>query len=291
MHPIVSKQPWSAFLSKYSSEDTINSYASDLGLFEAHLAGKDPLTATKADLEGFITKMQTKGLSDRTTRRRMATLKKFYRRLVSLELITKDPTTIFDEIKTRVPVRNPKALTKEQRKHLVSSLKWETDHQWQVSLHVLLGLHTGLRLNEIRLLKWADIDFEKKKLRTIGKGNKEAHLPMSKLLAEVLETYKEKHPENIYVFEGELIGEDYKPKSRGWIETWTEEVKKWCKWDETVVFTCHVLRHSFITSLAEKKIDINLICALARHSNITTTQNYIKLQEGAKEEAYYDVFD
>jgi len=286
MHPIVNKAPWSAFLSKYSSEDTINSYASDLGLFEAHLAGKNPMEASKADLEGFITQMQTKGLSDRTARRRMATLKKFYRRLVSLELITKDPTTIFDEIKTRVPVRNPKALTKEQRKHLVSSLKWDTDHHWHVGMSVLLGYYCGLRLNEVRLLKWADIDFEKKRLRTIGKGDKEAYLPIEKKLCEILETFKEKKPDTTFVFEGKKG----KPLSRGWIGAFSKEVKKWCGWTSDFKFSSHVNRHSGITQFYEKTRDIMLTSKFARHSGIAVTQGYTRLVDGEMEAAARKVF-
>ena len=278
-NPIRNKDPYKGFLDKYTSEETINSYSSDFKLFDIYIKGKNPYEATKEELEGFITSMQVAKKADRTIRRRMAALKKFYARAMRLELIMKDPTVIFAEIGTRVPSRNPKALTKEQRDHLKKSLKWIYSEEVKISLMVLLGLHCGLRRNEIRLLKWDDIDFEKKELITIGKGNKEAYIPLSNLLIEKLKENKGT---------GHIVGDI----SNATIWYWcAHQVKKWCGWGPEVKFSCHVLRHNFVTELIEMGVDINEVMVLARHANIATTNGYYKLKKGKVQASYSAVFN
>lgn len=270
-------QHYEAFLAKYTSEDTIASYKSDLRLFDVFLQGKDPLLVDKADLDRCISEWQAQKLSDRTIRRRMACLKKFYGRLIRLELIQKDPTIIFDDVKTRVAIRNPKALSIEQIEHLLNCLKWDTIHHWRMSLAVIIGLNTGLRRAEICRLSWADIDFGRKRLITIGKGNKEAYLRMSEELISKLKEYRQKYPEV-----SPILGID-----KTGFDAWMPIIKKkWCQWDGRVKFTSHVLRHSFITMLIRRGVPLDKASTMARHSNPAVTMLYNKQEDKEMDDTF-----
>lgn len=286
MNPIIDKEPYKSFLANYQkSEDTRISYGWDLALWDRHLNGLDPLCATQIHCESFINQMKIK-CADKTIKRRMATLKKFYGRLIRLELITKDPTIIFEDMEITTSIRIKKALTIEHRKHLLASLRWNTYHEQQVSLMVWIGMFTGLRLNEIRKLKWTDFNFEKMTVITIGKRDKEATIPISKKLRDKLKSAQSSglfDAEYVFTFNGKIV-------RRSAMVNWPREVKKWCGWGKEFKFTCHSLRHCFITSLAEAHLDIDSIMALARHSEPGVTMGYIKTQESKTNSDYKKVF-
>jgi len=268
-------QIYEDYLDKCKSPDTRQAKYSDLKLFNEHLGGKDPVLATKTDLETFITKMQVRGLKPSTLGRRIAVLKKFYSRAVELELMEKDPSTIFNQVSIKPSKRNPKALSQEQREHLLKSLKYTTAHDRMVSLMVFIGLYAGFRINEIRKVQIRDLDFKNGTIKTIGKGDKERVVPMAKPLIDALQTYLRGH-----VWEYLFCKEGNEQLRRETMVAWAKTVKTWCGWDGRTVFSCHVLRHSFVSWLIEKNVSIEVACELAGHSSIEMTRRYTKLKAG-----------
>lgn len=267
---IMVKEPYATFLNRYEMETTKKAYAYDLTYFDRYIEGKEPYLATTDDLESFVTNMVKQKLKTITIKRRMGCLHKFFQRGIKRKLITEDPTLIFEDIKLRNHPRAPKSLSKEQREHLKASLKWDTPFHCRVSLMVTIGIYTGLRRSEMRFLRWEDINFVTKKLKVIGKGSKEAYLPLVKPLLEKLK-------------ECEKTGLVLGSTDHSAIEYWCRIiVKKWCGWESEVKFSCHVLRHSFITELAEMKVPPDVLMELARHSKFDMTKKYIKVLDEKK---------
>lgn len=138
------------------------------------------------------------------------------------------------------------------------------------------AVKTGLRRSEIWGLTWNDINFETNELsvnKTLQKVNNEMKilpcktqssvrtiaLPSS--LISMLKRYKEKHKENIYVFQNL----DYDAVTK-WFRAWQPK-----NGIEKIRF--HDLRHTHATLLLFKGINIKAISERLGHSNIGITMN------------------
>lgn len=273
------KAPYSQVLSSCKADRTKESYAGDYSQLDTFLNGGNPWAMNMEQMFAFIIAMKERRLAHRTISRRMAAYKRLFKYGMRHKFVTSDPTLAFEDIDVEPAQRNPKALSKEQREHLKASLKWDTSLNRRISLMVMIGLYTGLRLNEIRLLKWDDINFQKQTLKTIGKRSKEATLPIPDPLFELLKEYK---------VMGYVIGEVSHAEVGWWNRT---IVKRWCGWGKEVTYSCHVLRHSFITELAENKVSPEIIKDLARHASFDMTTKYIKIQDDSKKSELDRVFN
>ena len=278
------KEPYAKILNARTVVKTKEAYANDFIRFDKFLAGADPVKVDGLGLQKFIQSMIEQKYAARTIARQMSTLSLLYESLVGDNVIQNDPTKFAFKIFDIEPSkRKPKALTKEQRQHLKACLRWDTTQHIKISLSVSIGLYTGLRRAEIWKLQWKDIDFKNETLYTIGKGNKEATLPIPKPLMDLFNKYNLRD-------EKYVIGNISYSNTGHWHEV---IVKKWCGWGKEVKYSCHVLRHSFVTELAEQTdppIPPHIIQALARHSSFNTTQNYLKIEDSVLKSAMNGAF-
>ncbi len=113
-----------------------------------------------------------------TLRSEMSAVRSFFRWAVREELLDVDPTARLDMPK--VGRRLPRPIT--QQKYAMALERADLD------MRVILGLAgwAGLRACEIARLDWRDVDLEERSLRVVGKGDKEAVVPMPVVLAELL---------------------------------------------------------------------------------------------------------
>src|SRR5918912_4107049 len=63
------------------SRNTLEAYRSDLLQYGAHLAGRDPLAVTHADLAAFVSALADSGAAPATLQRKVACLRSFHRHL------------------------------------------------------------------------------------------------------------------------------------------------------------------------------------------------------------------
>lgn len=266
------KPIYEQFIAEYTeSEETRNSYMSDLNLFDKYLESvgvTDPLKATKLNLYECVATWQSQKLTERTIRRRIACLKRFYRLQIILETIAVDPTMIFLNRKTKPLIKNPKALSEEQRQHLIDSLQYDSKWHWRISLAMLLGLYTGMRRAEIARLKWDNVDFAEKQIKVMGKGSKELVKYMPDYLIEKLKEYGAK-----YGKKDPICGIEKNQMCR-----WAHIVKGWCGWGPEVTFTTHVLRHTYATYLLDSGVELTKVSAALGHGGVGVTMNYLKLK-------------
>lgn len=130
---------------------------------------------------------------------------------------------------------------------------------------------TGMRLEELRMLEFSDIDADRMQIRVgKGKGKKTRMTLLSdKLLAHLREYYKLYRPEK-YLFEGAEKGE---PISRSSIQTLFRQGIKRIGITKQVRF--HSIRHSFATHLLEGGTNLRMIQQLLGHSSLKTTTIYL----------------
>ena len=150
-----------------------------------------------------------------------------------------------------------------------------------------LGYYTGIRLGEALALERKDIDFEKNTI-TINKQLQEINrkpvitstktkksngvIPLSKEMKTILQEHFEKYPEPTIV----IFNKKHEYLIPSSVKQYFLKLSKKLGFD----FHFHMLRHTFITQLYNKGIDIKTAQELARHSNYQTTMDvYTNLQD------------
>jgi len=138
-----------------------------------------------------------------------------------------------------------------------------------------LAYGTGLRMNELRLLRIADVDSERMRLRVVqGKGRKDRDVVLpGSVLAELRHYYRGARPKE-YLFNGQQKGE---PMARRSIQHALGQVLKRTRIQKPV--SMHSLRHSFAVHALEMGMDIVTLQHILGHAHLSTTLIYLKVAE------------
>ncbi|MDP3728286.1 MAG: tyrosine-type recombinase/integrase [bacterium] len=152
-------------------------------------------------------------------------------------------------------------LTKKELIYLVENIKNPRD-----ALIVRFLYDTGARVSEMTSLKVKDIDLQTKEVQLLGKGKKPRTVFIQETTAKLLEELlKEKNIQapNDSIFHLKSMSVWYNLKKYG---------KELLQRD----LHPHMLRHSRLQHMADEGVDSFAIKSYAGHSDIGTTQIYIK---------------
>lgn len=164
----------------------------------------------------------------------------------------------------------PVVLSKEECRELFKAPHW-FKHRFLLAF----AYGGGLRMNELRLVKIADVDLHRKQVHIKqGKGKKDRYVILSNLLISKFHQYLAEVKPKVYLFEGQTPGEPMGERSIQYIIT--EALQKTTIKKEV---SMHTLRHSFATHLLEDGTDIHSIQKLLGHSDIRTTIVYIHVAQ------------
>ena len=139
------------------------------------------------------------------------------------------------------------------------------------------GFYTGMRMAEIRFLKWTSINFTKNQI-TINnhetfttKSKSSRIIPLHKLLRTELLRYKKISDIADFVFtkNGKQLSKDY-------ISTRFKKAVNNSKVNQGLHF--HSLRHGFASNLVMKGVPLYNVIKLLGHADIKTTQIYAHLR-------------
>lgn len=164
--------------------------------------------------------------------------------------------------------RLPRYINPEEVSRLLESVSCEKHR-----LMLLMYYATGMRLSELRLLKWEDVNFSEGLIRVKGKGKKERIVILQEGLDKKLEAYRKLlRPTQLLVFEGKTPGKAIAPKTVQWGIIRAREKAGLPKW-----VTAHVLRHSYATATLKNGTDIITLKELLGHKKLATTMRYVHL--------------
>ena len=133
----------------------------------------------------------------------------------------------------------------------------------------------GLRMNELRMLKIADVDLHRKQVHIKqGKGKKDRYVVLSNYLAQSFEKYLTEVKPKLYLFEGLTPGEPMGERSVQYVIN--EALQK-----TTIkkAVSMHTLRHSYATHLLEDGVNIQTIQKLLGHADMRTTLVYLHVAQ------------
>ncbi len=156
----------------------------------------------------------------------------------------------------------PNVLNRSEIKSII-----EKTENLQHKLIIIFLYYAGLRLNEVRNIKWENIDFDRKTIQLkIAKGEHQRTIFLHKKIIENLNKFKV--PRENLIFESN--------RGRKYSEETIQKIVKQSARKAGIKkrVTPHTLRHSFATHLLEAGCDIRNIQKLLGHSNIQTTQVY-----------------
>ena len=181
------------------------------------------------------------------------------------------------------PCKGVKKFQIDEREKLAFSdveISMIIDHVKDIKLKniIIFALNTGCRLDEIIWLQWRDIDFDqdvviirnKELFKT--KTGKNRYIPMSDMLLEVLN--KIKPPDMSESLDNFVFGKTRIYRyDKSYISKKFKKLLRQLHLPERFHFHC--LRHTFITQLVKKGVNIFDIKQLAGHSCIETTELYM----------------
>lgn len=260
---------------KRFSAHTSTAYKTDLTQFFSFAEAESDASFNDVFLiRSWIVQLIDQKIDTRSVKRKITSLKTYFRFLVRENLIQDNPMSKIQSPK--LAKKLPVIMREETVSHLLDSKDiFNQDFAGmrdKLVIEMLFG--TGLRLAELISLKESDINWYENTIKIIGKRSKERIVPLNKELILLTKQYLAvKKNENFDNNSLKLIvthtGSDAYPKLiyrivQKYLSYITTQNKK----------SPHVLRHTFATTLLNNGADLNAIKELLGHANLSATQIY-----------------
>ena len=283
-------------LDRNYSDETIKNYGKDLDKFFAFLS-TEGMWVDEVDqivIRNFLTDELNSGVGKRSCKRRLSTLKHFYKYLVNEGVVNDNPFIFVQTPKTEI--KFPRALYKEQVRQILVENSKRTDELAIRDQAILSTLYySGIRASELVNLNTQSVSLSQRIINVVGKGNKERIVPITEeckkdinrylnLVRDGLKAKARKGKETSALF---LNNHGEKLTTRG-LEYILDSIEE--KTGTFVGLHPHILRHSFATHLLENGADLRTIQELLGHASINATQVYTHVTEEAMAKEYSEAF-
>ena len=290
----------------YSSKTT-NSYQEDIDKFCEFIFNEGILIedVDAPCIRNFLTEELNRGVSKRSCKRRLCSLKQFYKYMVNVGYVKDNPFVFVSSPK--LETKYPHALYKDQIEEIFKR-NAEREDKLQSRDQAILSLlyYSGIRAEELVNLTIQSVSLRERVVRVIGKGNKERLVPFSMECQKALkhyidnerkehlklyiESFKKKAPEDR---DDSLLSPLFFNARGGKLTTRGLEYILDAIEEKTGLYVGlhpHILRHSFATHLLENGADLRVIQELLGHESINATQVYTHVTEEAMKETYQSSF-
>ncbi|MBR7180197.1 MAG: tyrosine recombinase [Kiritimatiellae bacterium] len=265
---------------KNASPNTVSGYVSDIAMFEKTLprtdAPRDWGAVTDAEARSFVLSLSKSGAAPSSIRRRLASLRAFYRYLIREGLSKTDP---FNALRgPRLPKKLPRTLSASEIEAFLAAPAAEYE-KGRVKRGEFLRdralfeflYSTGCRISEALSVRWGDIDISKGSLVVSGKGSKERLVILGAPARAALEALRAETGAG-----GEdAVFPDFKTGGAMPARLAERRMKKYLAAAGLPAdLSPHKLRHSFATHLLDAGADLRSVQEMLGHSSLSTTQIY-----------------
>ena len=266
------------------AKNTMDAYRRDLTLFARWLAARETtlLDAGEADINAYASARHATTQAA-TANRRLAVLRRFYRRLVRDDASRDDPTKRLRTAKR--PARFPKTLTERQVEALLDAPDLETPLGLRDRAMLELMYASGLRVSELVSLRTVMIGLDQGVVRVVGKGDKERLVPIGDAAREAIVRYlAQARPllaqgrglDALFITARREVSIGKRATDGGMTrQMFWKLIKRYALVAGVdAPLSPHTLRHAFATHLLNHGADLRVVQVLLGHADISTTQIY-----------------
>ena len=264
------------FEKRYSS-NTIISYRTDLYDFfdfiNANFGDVELKYINHNFIRSWLASLKGKGLGAKSIKRKISSLKSFFKYQLKIESIEVSPMS--KVISPKVGKRLPVFVKESETKNLIELLNSANEDWKTLNAKILISVFyaTGMRLSELIGLKENQVDFSRSQIKVLGKGSKERVIPVSKGILHLIKEYQQLKRKEFEKTDDALLvtekGKKLYPKYAYLL------VNKYLSEASTLEKKSpHILRHTFATHLMNNGADLNAVKELLGHSSLASTQVY-----------------
>lgn len=273
---------------KRASKNTIASYKRDLikvNSFLKDLGCTDLSEVTSTNLNSYILMIEKQGMSTATVSRNIASIKAFFLYLLKQGVITEDPSETLKPPK--IEKKAPVVLTIDEVNLLLEQPNGSAPKDIRDKAMLELLYATGIRVSELINLRIKDVNLSMNFLQCHDE-NKERVIPFTNETKEALENYLKNSREAMCKDSQDYLFTNCQgaPMTRQgfWKIIKYYSAKAGIKKD----ITPHTIRHSFAMHLVNNGADLKAVQEMLGHSDISTTQIYVKANANTKLKEVYD---
>lgn len=228
-----------------------------------------------------------RNLSAKSSNLYLSALKSYYDFLVRFGYIARNAASAVQQKK--VAQLLPSVISETTMDFVIDNeLPYSNLPEAKVRLCVLLLYHCGLRASELVSLRWADVNYCKRCIKVLGKGNKERVIPFGSELYECFALYAsyfaKAHISSDFVF----VGDNNKIFTTRMLREIV--LKVFSKHVARSLCHPHILRHTFATHLLNHGASLAAIQILLGHASLSTTQIYTHVSTSHLFEQYNKSF-
>ena len=256
------------------SHNTVISYRNDVECFlefsvqSGSIKSLNDLTFNAKSVRNWIVSMSSQGISGRSLKRKISSVKSYFKFLILNNKISENPASKI--IYPKQTSKLPEFIDQDKLDDLQLFENNKPDNSFEMAFLVLEILYgSGIRRSELINLKISDFDKIKSTIKVLGKGNKERIIPIPETLNKMICDYLlNREIESPYIITC-ADGKKAYPKLvyrivNKYLSLVTTQKKR----------SPHVLRHSYATNMLNNGADINSIKELLGHANLSATQIY-----------------
>lgn len=261
---------------KSRSDNTVRAYRTDLVSLAQYLDSlgvRDPADITVIHLRGWLAEMGDKARA--TVARRAATARAFTRWLRQRGVIAVDPGARLHSPKVGRTL--PTIVSVDDAHHMleVTKQRAESGDTQVIRDHAIVELlySTGIRVSELCSLDVDDLDFSRRTMRVVGKGDKERTVPFGVPAERALSAWLELRHTLLTEQSGPALflgvrGHRLDPRQARQVVVAASTASG------VPVIAPHGLRHSAATHVLEGGADLRAVQELLGHASLATTERY-----------------
>lgn len=259
------------FEQNYSSY-TIKNYQIDLKEFKKFIQNKDISLIEYNDIREYLLYLFDKKYKKKTIARKISSLRSFFKYLYSENIIKNNPMTLISNPK--LDKKLPKFLNFEEIEKILTIPDIKTPIGIRDSLILEMLYSTGIRVSELVNIKLNDINFYDRKIKILGKGNKERYVFFGQICFEKLNNYLQNSRPLLIKKEIEylFLNKRSDQLSDRSVRKIVDDIAK--KAELKMNISPHVLRHTFATHMLNEGADLKSVQELLGHENLSTTSIY-----------------
>lgn len=256
------------------SLNTIKNYSIDLNDFQKFVDNK------KIDIDTirkYLKNLYNKNYSNKTISRKVSSLKSYFKYAYSENFIDDNPMSLISNPK--ISKKLPNYLNYNDLEKLLNYPDTSKTYGLRDALILEMLYSSGTRVSELTNIKIKDIDLANRKIKILGKGNKERYVFYGTKCEKLLNQYL-KNNESEYLF----INKHGNKLNERTVRKIVDENAK--KAGLALHVTPHTLRHTYATHLLNDGADLKSVGDLLGHENLSTTQIYTHISNERLREVY-----